>query len=198
MDIAELWRIYWPTWTKAGTTAGIVLITLLMFPALVGCITKKLEKRRFTAMLFLLIWLYWVFASCVFYRSGYAEYHYILKPFWSYELAFGRGSRIMLQEILLNCCLLLPVGFLFPVAFDLKKPAITILFGFLCSAGIETMQLVMKKGLFEWDDMLHNTLGVVAGYGLYRIGSLIFHKALHHRKKRKIQKLGIKITPPAA
>lgn len=31
------------------------------------------------------------------------------------------------------------------------------------SMSIEVIQLVFRLGLFEWDDMIHNTLGCVLG-----------------------------------
>ena len=164
MDIVELWRIYWPDWTPATIIAGFIGITVLMFPMLVRVKNKALSVGRFAAMLILLIWLYWVYASCVFCRSSYADYHYILKPLWSYELILKNHNRFMLHEILLNCIMLIPVGVLFPIAFDCKSLLDTTVFGFLCSFGIEVMQLCFKRGLFEWDDMLHNTIGVLAGF----------------------------------
>lgn len=38
-----------------------------------------------------------------------------------------------------------------------------LLFGVLISAVIETSQLVFMRGLFEWDDMIHNGLGCMVG-----------------------------------
>lgn len=35
--------------------------------------------------------------------------------------------------------------------------------GFLISAVIELCQLVFRRGLFEWDDMIHNGLGCMVG-----------------------------------
>jgi glycopeptide antibiotics resistance protein len=40
------------------------------------------------------------------------------------------------------------------------------LLGFLTSLSIELLQLVLKRGLFEFDDMFHNTFGVILGYGI--------------------------------
>lgn len=35
--------------------------------------------------------------------------------------------------------------------------------GVLIAAVIEVSQLVLARGLFEWDDMIHNGLGCMAG-----------------------------------
>ena len=38
------------------------------------------------------------------------------------------------------------------------------------SAGIELIQLFFRIGLFEFDDIVHNTLGAVIGYGIAEVG----------------------------
>jgi glycopeptide antibiotics resistance protein len=45
-----------------------------------------------------------------------------------------------------------------------------ILLGFFTSLTIEILQLVAKRGLFEFDDIFHNTLGVAIGYWIWRKG----------------------------
>lgn len=39
--------------------------------------------------------------------------------------------------------------------------------GFLLSVAIELIQLSFHRGLFEFDDMIHNTLGTVIGIGAF-------------------------------
>ena len=53
------------------------------------------------------------------------------------------------------------------------KVKISVVVGLLLSASIELVQLVSHRGLFEFDDIVHNTLGVVIGIALYKIVSLI-------------------------
>ena len=38
--------------------------------------------------------------------------------------------------------------------------------GFIFSSVIELSQLALKRGLCEFDDVFHNTLGCVIGYGV--------------------------------
>lgn len=70
----------------------------------------------------------------------------------------------MLMENLLNMILLFPMGLLLPFLFWRK---LNWLQGFLAgaavSAVIEVCQLLLRRGLFEWDDMVHNGLGCMAG-----------------------------------
>ena len=68
--------------------------------------------------------------------------------------------------------MLLPMGILLPVAVrdDVggKLFRRVVLSGFFTSFTIEVMQLLLKRGLFEFDDMFHNTIGVAIGYWIYR------------------------------
>ena len=50
-----------------------------------------------------------------------------------------------------------------------KKWYNTVMFGFVFSLMLETLQLVFKVGSFDVDDMLLNTLGAAAGYLCYRL-----------------------------
>ena len=61
--------------------------------------------------------------------------------------------------------LLMPVGVLMPVLGS--SFGATVGFGAGWSLMIETLQLVTQRGLFELDDIFHNTVGVVIGYLIY-------------------------------
>lgn len=119
----------------------------------------KLHLSLMTAYLFL------VFSSTVFCRTVGQEYRYNLELFWSCRAA-AAGECSMVCEIILNCLMLLPVGFLFPTAVkkDLKLVLMTVL---AVSVSIELSQLVLKRGLFEFDDILYNAISGALGYGLF-------------------------------
>ncbi|MGF0019751.1 VanZ family protein [Sporofaciens sp. SGI.106] len=98
-----------------------------------------------------------------------------LVPFWSYshpELSI---------EILLNYVLFIPLGVLLYLCFGEKLGLRVFIAGFLLSALIELIQLTFKIGVFEFDDMIGNTIGCLIGAV---VGKLI-------RKKKK------KTTPEA-
>ena len=70
----------------------------------------------------------------------------------------------LLKENLLNCIWLLPAGALLPLIMNHKvKWQHALAFGVVVSAVIESSQLIMMRGLFEWDDMIHNGLGCMVG-----------------------------------
>ena len=70
----------------------------------------------------------------------------------------------IIKENLLNCILLLPAGVLLPIIANHKiKWYQALAVGILVSAIIEFSQLIFMRGLFEWDDMIHNGLGCMIG-----------------------------------
>ena len=70
----------------------------------------------------------------------------------------------LFMENILNMILLFPAGVLLPIVWDRKMRWWKgLLFGIACSAGIEVLQLVLCRGLFEFDDMIHNGVGCMLG-----------------------------------
>ena len=80
-----------------------------------------------------------------------------LVPFWSYSHPELR------MEIVLNYLLFMPLGVLLYLCFGEKWGLKVVLIGFLLSASIEIAQLVFRIGLFEFDDMIGNTIGCFVG-----------------------------------
>ena len=114
-------------------------------------------------MLALVVFLGIVFGSTVFTRTGTIR-QYELVPFWSWRDIIRYHDWTLLKENLLNCILLLPAGVLLPVIANHKiKWYQALLVGILVSAIIEFSQLIFMRGLFEWDDMIHNGLGCMIG-----------------------------------
>ena len=84
-----------------------------------------------------------------------------------------------MQENLLNILLLLPAGILLPGVFNREmKWWQGLLFGVMISSAIELCQLVLCRGLFEFDDIIHNSLGCM-------LGTLVGNKLLLLYRKRK-------------
>lgn len=138
---------------------------------------RRISSSRACAMLLLTEYLFLVFASTVFSRTRKAHFDYELIPFWSYGRILA-GSRSLFWEDIFNVLMLMPLGILLPVAWKRTGSAKqVILMGFLISLTIEFLQLILKRGLFEFDDMFHNTIGVMIGYWLYQ--------RIHKRQKTK-------------
>lgn len=154
----------------------IYFLSAMALALLTGIISYGFYRKRMvslvqmTAMVMLIPFVFLVFSSTVLSRTPFSDYKYRLIPFWSYREIL-RGSRFLFWEDVLNVFMLMPVGILLPVIIDRyvkhhcgRK---VIFAGFLISAVIEILQLLLKRGLFEFDDMIHNTIGVAIGYGIY-------------------------------
>ena len=119
------------------------------------------------AVCVIMLFLGVVFASTVFTRRPEAAASYRLDLFWSWKKVFLEGNRGLLLENILNVILFLPLGFLLPAARGRRLGVGWACFcGLMVSAAIEVCQLVLRRGLFEWDDMVHNSLGCIFGCAL--------------------------------
>ena len=94
--------------------------------------------------------------------------------FWSYKAALN-GDIDLGREILANIAMFMPFGFLssglLHTCGQLNKRlvVITMAVGMLASLTIELLQLIFMRGLFEWDDVVSNTCGVIIGIIVFNL-----------------------------
>lgn len=86
---------------------------------------------------------------------------------WSYRLWFQGNWKLGL-EILGNVAMFIPFGFLASSVLGRRRAVCVIISAFLLSLCIEVLQLVLMRGLFEWDDVINNTLGALIGWLAYK------------------------------
>ena len=138
-------------------------------------LTKKMSALRGVSLVFLCEYLFIVLISTVLSRNSGDEYLYKLELFWSYRNFVKIGVIGVLFENVYNIFLLFPYGFLSCVIMRKVKLIWIWILGTMFSIVIEFMQLVLKKGYFELDDIFHNTMGVLLGVLSYKI-IINFHK----------------------
>lgn len=163
MDIYQIWIAYNNPWSSREILffSGILIFTVIVVSYYIR--KEKLNKLQALAILAEVIFLGIVFGSTVFTRTGSIR-QYELVPFWSWRDIIRYHDRELLKENLLNCILLFPAGALLPLIMNHKvKWYHALIFGVLASAVIEISQLITMRGLFEWDDMIHNGFGCMAG-----------------------------------
>ncbi len=77
-----------------------------------------------------------------------------------------------LEGVVLNILLYIPMGYLLPVLWPSlargKWMRKVLILGFAASLLTEVIQLVLRLGWFDIDDLLNNVLGILAGLWLYR------------------------------
>jgi glycopeptide antibiotics resistance protein len=139
--------------------AGILIVLLAA--------TRKIRPGLFASYVFLLL------TVTVLTRQRTYMAQYELIPFWSYRAFFSKGGKRLLAQMLWNVIVFIPVGLLL-----CRRPfRWALLIGFACSACIEALQLALKCGFFEFDDMFHNVLGTAIGYGLAALFVKLFSGA---------------------
>ena len=164
MDLIEIFNNHFPKISQKQIVLFLIL-SILLAAVLIFMVQRKIIKTgQAVCIAGVFVWLYIVFLSTVFSRNPYPEMKYELMPFWSYVFTIQYRSVSMAEEIFLNVLLLMPMGVLLYAAFGRRVGVMKITAaGLSVSFCIEFLQLVLKRGLFEWDDMIHNTLGVYLG-----------------------------------
>ncbi len=111
----------------------------------------------------------------VFYRNATAGYELRLMPLWSYK-AINQGISVLLHEVVMNVAVFVPIGILLGLILkDLPWWKVMIP-GVCISIAIELLQLILKRGVCETDDVLHNSLGCFIGLWIVQTGSAVVRK----------------------
>lgn len=168
---------------------------------------SKKQKARVQKLSWVLFILY-IGAMCYFlFFSEYlnrspgdiGEYRYNLVLFQEIGRAFwclrNNMASYFLLNVVMNIAAFMPFGFILPIISNRKQKLGQIfLLSFELTLSVEIMQLVMKVGIFDVDDIFLNTLGGILGYLMFLLfrwagkGKVMFFlvkKANRIRKKYK-------------
>lgn len=175
-----------------------MIVSFLLILILITIIQSIRERsvRRNVLKSFLFFYVFMVFLSTVFARIDWKVYSFDFKldfskarlvPLISYsvDLLFRNAD---LQQIVMNVLMLFPVGFLLQFAFNTMNFWKCVLIVLGLSATIEFLQLLYACGMCEVDDLIHNTLGGMCGYGcavLLRQIAAQFPRKLFKGSRRK-------------
>ena len=92
----------------------------------------------------------------------------VLTPFWRYR-SIHQGTKILIQEHVMNIAVFIPIGIMLGIIMREVVWWKVILVGMGISMSIELLQLILMRGCCETDDVIHNTLGCLVGYGIVRV-----------------------------
>ena len=167
MDLSLLYTIpYFSFFMKATIIFGILFLFCL------ACfLTKKLPKKTICHLWGIICIGYWALLVVLMTMCGrprtevpQIESHL----FWCIKEAWMNKDCFNWYMIVGNIMLFIPLGILLPVFFKtMRKYWKVVCIAFSISLSIELVQLVMHLGLFELDDLFHNTLGCALGYGIF-------------------------------
>lgn len=143
----------------------VALILAIVFVVYRGWNKYKYEFWRVITIEYIIV----IYCSTVFFRSVGNVRQFNFMPFWSYGAYFRGEDPKLLSENIMNVVVFIPAGLLLGAAIRGMSWVKAIIIGCVVSVGIEILQLVLKRGFCEFDDVIHNTLGCMIGYGIYRL-----------------------------
>ena len=170
MDLYQIFIEHNRPWSSFEIICYFIMLILLFFVYIFLYKCGKVNRVQIIAGLLLFTYYCIVLESTVFTRKNQGYHAYELEVFWSWKDVIFYHSREMLKENLLNIALLL-----FPFYKRLRWWQ-GLAMGLIASAVIEVLQLVLCRGLFEFDDMIHNGFGCMLGSML---AGLLFQKLIN-------------------
>ena len=139
------------------------LLSIFLVGALLLLFHNEKERWKDILLLFLIVYILYIYSSTLFCRDVVEERRMELMPFWSY------AHPGLFEENVMNVLVFLPVGVLTGITIKGVKWWKVLLIGSCISISIELFQLLFQKGCCDVDDVIHNTLGCMIGYGLFSL-----------------------------
>ena len=137
---------------KFGDIPIWYLIAAIILMIVVFLLSKKLAVALLVGYIMIIL------SETMLFRAPFDGLHFQSHLFWSYEF-----WEIQRKQIIANILLFIPLGLIIGHLWRWKG----ILSGFVLSIIVELLQLVSQRGLFEFDDILHNTLGAAISVSIY-------------------------------
>ena len=147
-----------------GVPFVVVIVTCLFVCGIVLLLFRVKTNNsvfvRQASFCMLMGYVFLVLCTTIFYREETFEKRYYLQPLWSYGVLYNK----LLAQIIMNVMLFFPIGFFVGGALKKKHIWNTIGIGFAFTFFIELTQLITTRGVFNVDDIIHNTIGCVIGF----------------------------------
>lgn len=135
---------------------------------------KKLNKTKVLLGSAFVIYLVVVFGATMLSRGNFYGNTKIYPLFYSYRDAWNDFSITEWRNIILNICMFVPFGVFVPMLVKRLDSFWKVSGCGLClTVFIECSQLLLKRGVFEWDDLFGNTVGAMIGYGIFCLGKYV-------------------------
>lgn len=197
--IRDIWTAF-KQFTDQAIMFAMAAIVIYIAIAFISYITRLIQHKKPHS-----IW-YVLFKTCLFALFGIYTSYLIALTLSGRQAGSREGvynlaafstidSNSLTVTILENVILFVPLGLLIPMVWKYFRGIFrTTIIGFFISVLIEVTQLLTKRGYFDIDDIILNTLGAFCGYvlfsGLYD-GYLGIKRRIITDVARKL-----KITPP--
>lgn len=171
--------------TIGAVPKGVYLVLAVLF--VVGTLlllwrNGLREGWRYSMLLLLAEWVFLILGICLLFRESDAERSISLIPFSSY-FVIAENTYFLEKAALnvLNVVMFVPVGLLLGIGFKGMTWKKMYLASLSLSIMIELLQFILKRGLCETDDVIHNVLGAAIGFGIYCIIAWVWGKVVGGR-----------------
>lgn len=150
-----------------GVPPSLIICVCLFVFCIIGVLfsvrTSYSTFLRQASCCLLIGYVFLVFCTTIFFREETFEKHYKLHPLLSYTMLYDK----LLAELIMNVMMFVPIGFFTGGALKKKHILNALIFGLGLSLFIELTQLITTRGVFNVDDIIHNTLGCIVGFGCF-------------------------------
>lgn len=131
---------------------------------------SKIQKVGFFLLVcYTLLLSFWMFFG--FGRYTYPEFRYNLIPFSTIRifLNFDQfNTNMWIINLIGNIGVFIPFGILLPLIIK-GRIVLSYIFFIIGVFVLELIQMLSRRGSFDIDDLLLNSVGFVIGYGIYKI-----------------------------
>lgn len=147
-----------------------ILLAVLVIGVAMILFSKTSHRTQKIARLLLVECIVLIFCSAVLFRQANSESAINLVPFSSY-FCIPENSYLLEVTVInmLNIIMFIPIGLLLRGSILNINWKGAMVVGLLISVVIEVLQFVFKRGLCEVDDVIHNVLGCMIGYGVANV-----------------------------
>lgn len=146
----------------------ILALVVIVIGFVIGLYLTRKDWHSFirkSLLTVLLGYLFFVLCTTLLFRDSSDSLQYQLFPFWSYDVL----NYKIIAQLILNVLMFVPIGFLLGTIMKEIRWMQVMEIGCLLSAAIEILQLLTRRGVCNIDDVIHNTIGCVIGYGIFRL-----------------------------
>lgn len=150
-----------------GVPISVLFISfvVLALTIVAGLYSERIKNKKIFIFWSLLAeYLFLVLCATVLCRQPRAESHMELMPFWIYMELTNGGHSVSPMDIVFNLLLFVPIGaFLAAINPSIKWYKV-LLIGLACSITIEVSQFLLKRGVAQFDDLIHNSISCLIGW----------------------------------
>lgn len=148
---------------------SVVLITFAVLALVLvsGLSSSRVaDKKKFVCWVLLVEYLCLVICVAVVFRPTLPVRNLHLTPLWVYTDFMKIHPNEAVRDIVINLLLFLPVGALLASINPSLKWYKVLLIGLTCSLTIEVLQYLFLRGVAQTDDLIHNTVSCLVGWGV--------------------------------